>query len=169
MADDKSVGTETVKASVKGLEGTLNDMLVKNAPFQLPENARKWIATYAWIFELLFVILGGLAFFALLGVLGIVSTVAAIPATYGGSYLLFAWLALLVLGAEVVVGAMAVPKLKALKKAGWNLSYYMALFNFAFGVLNAIANAALFGIVTQAISSLIGLYVLFQVRSYFKS
>ncbi len=45
-------------SALNNLETKLNDVFVKNAPFQIPENGRKWIATYAWVFALIGLVLG---------------------------------------------------------------------------------------------------------------
>ncbi len=60
-------------SSVSSLETKLNEMLVTKAPFQLPENARKWIATYAWIFALVGCIYGAFTVLLLLPLLGFAS------------------------------------------------------------------------------------------------
>ena len=150
-----------------GLETKLDEMLVKKAPFQIPENGRKWIATYAWVFELVFVVLG---FFVLLPLFAVVTGASVVAAAVGATYNLpLLWLAFLVFLGELVVGAMAVPKLKAMKKSGWNLSYYMVLFNVVYGVVSSLGYDQMFGIVTQLLGSLVSLYILFQIRSYFKA
>jgi hypothetical protein len=150
-----------------GLERKLDEVFVKNAPFQLPPNARTTLANYAWLLELIFVIFGAMAFFGLLGLLGAVSSVAV---GLGVSYSLWAaWASLLILGAEVVVGAIAVPQLKAMKKSGWNLAFYVSLFNFAYGVFYAVTYANFFNLISQAVGTIVALYLLFQIRGHFKA
>lgn len=170
MAETTSSNRSGPKSGA-GLEATFEEWFVKKAPFQIPAEGRKWIATYAWVFELIFVIFGALAFFALMGVLGWVGSVATATGAVAlvGYQLTLAWASLLILGAEVVVGAMAVPKLKNMEKAGWNLAYWVALFNVAYGVAYGLAHAGFGSILGQLIGSAIGLYVLFQVRSLFKN
>lgn len=63
---------------------------------------------------------------------------------------------------------LAVPGLKAFKKAGWNLVFYALLINLAYGVIVAFTTYGTFGdLLGAAIGSLIGTYLLFQVRSHF--
>ena len=154
-------------AALQQLETKLDEMLVKKAPFQIPEAGRKWIADYAWIFALVGVVLGVLAFFPLLAVVGLVSTFGV--AVGAGFAVLMAWLSLAVLGAYIVVLGIATPKLKNKQPMGWNLCYYSTLFFFAYDVVNWIRYpAGIFNLLLNLIGTLAGLYVLFQVRSYFK-
>ena len=143
------------------------DEVVKKAPFQLPESARKWIADYAWIFALVGLVLGVLSFFPLLAVVGLVSTFGV--AVGAGFAVLMAWLSLAVLLGYLVVLAIAVPKLKNKQPMGWDLCYYSTLFFFAYDVLNWVRYpAGIVGLSWNAIGTAAGLYFLFQVRSYFK-
>lgn len=154
---------------MKQLENKLNELLVTKAPFQLPESARRWIATYAWIFALAGLILGALAFFPLLAGLGVVSTFGV--AFGAGRYLLFAWLALLALGAYLVVLAMAVPKLKSKQARGWDLIYWSTLAFFVFDVVYAFSDfgaGAVMSLLWELIWVVVTLYFVFQVRSQFK-
>jgi hypothetical protein len=154
-------------AALQSLETKLDEMLVKKAPFQIPENGRKWIADYAWIFALVGVILGVLAFFPLLAVVGIVSTFGV--AVGAGFAVLMAWLSLAMLGAYIVVLGIATPKLKNKQPMGWNLCYYSTLFFAVYDVINWVRYpAGIFNLLLNLIGTLAGLYVLFQVRSYFK-
>jgi len=154
---------------VEGLETKLNELLVTKAPFQLPENARKWIAQYAWIFALVGLIFGVLAFFPLLAAVGFVSTVGI--AVGAGGYVFMAWLSLLVLLGYLVVLGIAVPKLKAKQADGWNLMYYSTLFFFVYDVFNWLRYMSLgstFSLVWNSAGTIVALYITFQVRSYFK-
>lgn len=150
------------------VESKLDEMLVKKAPFQLPEAARKWIADYAWILALIGVILGALTFFPLLTVVGLLSGIGV--AVGAGFAVIAAWISLAVLGAYTIVLAIAVPKLKKKQASGWNLVFYSTLFFFAYDVVNWLRApvAGLFSLVLNVIGTVIGLYFLFQVRSYFK-
>ncbi len=154
--------------ALQSLETKLNEMLVTNAPVQLPENARKWIATYAWIFALLGAVFGAFAILVLLPALGFASVVGA--AVGVGGYVLMAWLALLFLVGNTVLWAMATPKLKAMQKSGWNLVFYGSLLSLAYDVFNnfrVFSAGSVFSLIWSLLLSLVGLYFLFQVRSYF--
>lgn len=155
-------------SSLESLETKLNDVLVKNAPFQLPEGARKWIATYAWIFALVGLIFGAFTCLALLPLLGFASVVGT--AVGAGGYVFFAWLSLLVLIGYTILLGVATPKLKRMEKSGWNLIFYSSIFFFAYDVLKALTNfgaGAIFSLVWSVITTTVGLYFIFQVRKYF--
>lgn len=154
---------------MKDLENKLNELLVTKAPFQLPEGARKWIATYAWIFALVGLVLGVLAFFPLLAGLGIVSSFGV---AYGsGRLLVLAWLSLIAMGAYLVVLGIATPKLKNKQARGWDLIYYATLAYFVYDVVYAlsyISFSAIMGLIWNLLWLVVSLYIIFQVRSQFK-
>lgn len=154
--------------ALQSLETKLNEMLVTKAPFQLPENWRKWIATYSWVFALIGLILGIFSIMVLLPLLGLASVLGT--ATGAGGYVFFAWISFLILIGYVVLLGVATPKLKRMEKGGWNLIFYSSLFFFAYDVFNALANfsfGAIIGLIWNAAMALVGLYFIFQVRSYF--
>lgn len=155
---------------MQDLENKLNEVFVKNAPFQIPENIRKWIAEYAWVFALVGLIFGVLGVFSLLAILGIAS-VLGFGVVEVRHTLAFAWLSLIALAVYTAVLAVAVPQLKAKKAKGWDLLYYSALAYFVYDVvytLSYTSSSAVFSLFWNFISLAISLYVLFQVRSYFK-
>jgi len=156
-------------SALQSLETKLNEVLVTNAPVQLPDAWRKWLGTYAWVFALIGCIFGGFAALVLLPLLG-VSSVVATSVGVRSDVLLFVWLSFFVLVAYVVLEAMAVPKLKKMQKAGWNFMFYSSLFFFVYDVFNALRNFQAGTVVTlffNALFTLIGLYFVFQVRSQF--
>lgn len=154
---------------MKELENKLNDILVVNAPVQLPESARKWIATYAWVFALIGLVLGVFAFFPLLAGLGIVSSFGA---TFGsGRLLVMAWVSLLAMAAYLVILGIATPKLKKKEAGGWDLIYFATLAYFVYDIVYAlsyISAAAIMGLIWNLLWLVVSLYFIFQVRSQFK-
>lgn len=162
-----------MQSSLASLEAKLDDMLVKNAPFQIPEAGRKWIATYAWIFTIVGVVLGAMAALTLFGILGIASVAigGVVAATGGGIFLLFAWLALAVLVLQVALEAMAISPLKAMKKRGWDLIFYSVLISIVYNLFEVLrqfdSGFALFSLLWSMFISIAVLYVLFQVRGQF--
>jgi hypothetical protein len=153
---------------MKELENKLNELLVTKAPFQLPDGLKKWIAKYAWIFVLLSVILGAIAFLALLAGVGLVS---AFGEPYGvNHFVFFSWLALLSLGSVLVIQAMSISPLKKLQKRGWQLTFLAALVNFAYNVVFSISSGRVIvsGLIWDVIWFIVTLYFIFQVRSQFK-
>jgi hypothetical protein len=153
---------------LKRLEEILNEALVKNAPVQIPDNARKWLAEYAWIFALIGLVLGVMAVLPLLAALGIISFVGA--ALGVGKYIFFGWLALLVLVGYLVVLAIAVPRLRRMEKSGWDLIFYSTLFFFVYDIfwwLQSFGATSFFSLLWNIIGTGVSLYVIFQVRTYF--
>lgn len=152
------------------LEEKFNELFVTKAPVQIPEKGRKWIATYAWVFALVGLVIGVLAFFPLLAALGIVTTFGATFAS--GRIWVMAWISLLAMAAYLIVLGIAIPKLKAKQAQGWSLIYFATLAYFAYDVAYAvsyISAGAIMNLLWNLIWLALSLYVIFQVRSQFKS
>lgn len=164
-------------SQLEKLEAKLDELLDKKAPVKLPENTRKSLAGVMWWLAGL----AGLAqaYFAwkLWDDWRIVDQwieaannfARAFGVETSASELGFSfYLSLAVLAASAVLLLLAVPGLKAFKKAGWNLVFYALLINLAYGVIVAFTTYGTFGdLLGAAIGSLIGAYLLFQVRSHF--
>lgn len=153
---------------LESIEKKLDEALVTNAPVQLPEAWRKWLATYAWIFALVGFVLGVISLLLLLPVLGIASVVSVTVVT--GRLLFFSWLAFAVLLGYVILLGAAIPRLKRLEKGGWNLIFYSALFFLVydlFGWLQSPGFGAIFALIWNIAWAVVGLYFIFQIRSYF--
>jgi hypothetical protein len=140
------------------LEDTLETYLVDKAPFQLPKGAKEFIVKYGpWIALVMLVLslpmillafgLGALvAPFALLG---------GVQASVGfGLGMIFS------LG-MIVIEAIAIPGLFKRKLSAWRLMYYSALL----GGVQALISFNLGGLV---IGTGLSLYILFQIKSYYK-
>lgn len=159
------------------LETTLDDAFNKKAPFKIPENGRKSLAGALWWLALIFGVLQLWGAWALWRAAHLVNALVdyanSISAVYGGdtgvnNLGFMYYLALLVLVVTAVISLLAAPGLKAMKKAGWNLLFYSMLINVAYGVVVLFASYGGFGnMVAALISSVIGAYLLFQVRSQF--
>ncbi len=142
----------------KDVMGMLEYYLVTKSPVQLPENAKKWIVKYGPWIDLVLLLL---ALPLLLLALGI-STVAlpvigvASPAVATGIGLV--WIVTLV---QVGLFAAAIPGLLARTKQGWMLTFYGVVVSLAVGLLSG-------HILNALISALLSLFILFQIRSYYK-
>lgn len=157
-----------MSTSLQSLETKLNEVLVTKAPVQLPENWRKWLATYAWVFALIGFVFGIVTVLLLLPLLGFASVLGTTVGAAG--YVLFAWLSLIVLAGYVAVLGVAIPKLKKMQKAGWNLIFYSTLFFFAYDVFNALTNfgaGSVMSLIWNALTTVVSLYFIFQIRSKF--
>ncbi len=156
--------------ALQDLEAKLNEMLVDKAPVQLPDNWRKWIATYAWVFALIGLVFGVIGFFSLLALLGVVSVFGVVVGA--GGYVFMAWVSMLFMAAYLVVLGIAIPKLKKMDKSGWDLLFYSILAFFVYDVFRDLryANYSTFmAIIWTIAGTVLSLYVIFQVRQYFKS
>lgn len=152
------------KGSALGqLEETLELYLVKKAPFQLPTSAKELIVKLApWITIVVMVIaLPGILAVLGLGALGGILTglLGPLAAAQYASSMTFTVIVLLV---SVVLELLAIPGLFARSIRGWRLVYWATLVS---GVASLLSFATFFN---GVISTLIGLYFLFQVKSYYK-
>lgn len=140
----------------------------------LPIAGQKWIATNVWWIELVGVILLGFSGIAIVSTLmlalGLTATFWGVAA-YSGFAAVSSGISLLFLVASVIVMAIAISPLKALKKKGWNFLFLALLINAASVVISAITsfNAITFitSILSGAIGIAVGAYFLFEIRSYF--
>lgn len=162
--------------ALETLEKKLDKALVKDAPWQIPENARVWIANYAWAFSLVGLVVGVFAVLGLTAILFVTTVVVntnpygiVVPETVAVHHALFAaWIALAVLAAYLLVLAISIPKLKRKEKRGWDLTFYAALFFLVYDIFNWIQYpSAVFSLLGNLIGALLGFYILFQVRSKF--
>lgn len=160
---------------MRPVENKLDELLVKKAPYQLPPNAKKSLVGAMPYLALV----GGVL--ALLGAWGVYQVAAwanswlsvanDLSATYGygvgytAAYGPLLWVSLLLLLAEAVAMFVAFSPLKAHKKRGWDLLFWVSLLNLAYAVVYLIARPDIMQFVFSLLGSVIGLYLLFQVRS----
>lgn len=159
------------------VEEKLDELLVKKAPYQLPESAKENLVKYLpWV--------------TLIG--GVLALLAAIPlyqaltladrvmtnvnafyqaAGYGATPLqgvgVIAWLSLLLLVLEGLLFFMAFTGLKEHKKSGWNILYWVALLNLGNLVIMFVANWQFGSFLFSLVGEVIGFYLLFQIRSFY--
>jgi hypothetical protein len=138
----------------KDLIGMLDYYLVQKAPFQLPDGAREAIVRFGpWIGVVLLI----LSLPAILVLLGI----GTLLLPFGGLVYAttFTW-AVIFLIVHFVLLIAALPGLFARRISGWKLAFYSELFS----ILWSLSNFNVFG---GLIGGLIGLYILFQVRTLY--
>src|SRR5688572_13595086 len=159
------------------LETSLDEALNKKAPFKLPETNRKSLAHALWWLALVGGLLQLYLAWRLWDGLHRVNEVLDYLNSYAAAYgvdtraddLGFAfYLVLVTLVASGVLLLLAAPGLKAMKKAGWDLVFYSLLVNLVYGVVILFTDYGNLGnLVGAALGSLIGAYLLFQVRDHF--
>ena len=125
----------------------------------IPKNGRDTLAKIAPIIALIFGILGILVGISGLGLLTALSPFAFLggaSGAYGTGFIS----ALIYLVASVLLLA-AYPGLKARKYKGWKLLFWNVTINLIGGLLSMAFISAIIG-------ALIGYYLIFQIRSYYK-
>lgn len=157
------------------LEKSLDDLFVKQAP-ALPDGGKKALVQYLpWINLVL-----GLISLYTAWVLwhwahlanSIINYANTFSAAYGGPTVatnrlsIGLWIGIAVLAVEALLYIAAFPGTKDRKKAGWNLLYYALLLNIVYGVVVLFTDYGSVGnLIGALIGSVIGLYLLFQIRS----
>jgi uncharacterized membrane protein YuzA (DUF378 family) len=160
------------------LEKMLDDVF-KQMP-SLPEEARKGLAqAMPWV-----TLVGGVlsllaAWYLYQAVAWINQWAGAVNSVYGatgytspvGSIGIVAWVSLAILAAQAILFLVAFPALRSFKKTGWDLLLWAAVANIAYDVLyNLFGGYMNIGqLIFSLIGAAIGLYLLFQVRSYFNT
>jgi len=159
MADKKANDFNSLLGT---LEKTLNEYLGQKAP-QLPKAWKEIIVKFAPYLAVIGVILSIPAILALFGLgtmlapLGMMGAVAAGRPFLGAGYIISIVFLVIVL----ILEAMAIPGLFNRTKPGWTYLYYATL-------VGAIQNIITFNIGGLLIGTLLGLYILFQVKEYYK-
>lgn len=163
------------------IEKKLDELLVKKAPFQLPENAKKALVQWMPWINLVFGVLqlwAALAFWNLAHLANDLTNYANSLYEVTGvetrvqSLNVFFWVSMFVLLADGVLILAAFPGLRARSKAkGWNLLFYALILNTLYGVFRLFSEvgggfAAFFW---AAVWTVAGAYFLFQVRSHYKN
>jgi hypothetical protein len=153
------------KANSSDLITTLEPYFTKQAPFQIPakwrENLVNWIP---WIN----LVIGILMLPAVLVIFGFASFVSVVATSVGitqGPLVLISGLFLI---GSIAILFITFPGLKARKLSAWKLVFWADIVYFVYGILNSIGSGMFFNIVMQLLSTAIGLYVLFQIKSYYK-
>lgn len=166
-----------VSGPLAQFEAWLYDTLVVKAPYQLPTIAKDWIVRYGpWITLVLGVLLALTVIPAVMAAVAVTSYTtsvmggiygAAVAASVGPMF----YLALVVLAVQLVIMFMSVPMLLKQQRKGWMLVFYSSIVSLAYSVLNTFSygffnfGSLLMGLVGAAI----GLYFIFQIRSYYKN
>jgi hypothetical protein len=159
MADHKS---EDFKSIMGQLENNLDEYLGKKAP-QLPKEWRELLVKVAPYLAIIGVVLGVPGVLALLGLSTFVVPLGTISGMVSGRpFLGFGYLInVIFLGVMIVLEALSISPLFKRSKTGWNYMYYATL-------IGAIQNLISFNLGGLIIGTLLSLYLLFQVKEYYK-
>ena len=145
--------------SKNGLVGTLED-LFKKAP-ALPASAREGIVNITPWLALIFGVLGVLSLLSVLGLATVFSPLAMYGGAYGvagyGNALIAGWISFV----SAVLLLLAFPGTKARKMSGWNMLFWSE-------IVNVVGSLVAGSFVSAVLGALIGFYLLFQIKSYYK-
>jgi hypothetical protein len=145
------------KSYIGEIERLCEEYLVKKAP-GLPEGAKEAIVKFGPWISLILIIMSAPLILAFLG-LG----TALMPLSFLGGlnaglgYTISMIFSLIML----VIQVIALPGLFKRKKSAWYLMFYASL-------LGAVQNAVSFNLGGLVVGTLLSLYILFQIKSYYK-
>jgi hypothetical protein len=148
------------KNSLSQLEVTLEEYFGKKAP-AIPQNIKEVIVKIAPYLSILSAILILPSLLLLLGIGGLATVVAPLGGASAVTQLPTMWIGILFLIPVVILEVMAIPGLFARKAVAWRYLYWAQL-------ISAVSSVVQFNIIGAIISLAIGLYLLFQVKSFYK-
>ena len=158
MVDTKSSKTGDIGGSLSKLESTLEEYLVKKAPFTLPKGLKDFIVMIAPWFALIGVVLAVPAILTVFGLGAIIAPMAFLGGVRAGTTFSLSVIFMVI---TLVLEALAIPGLFKRSKSGWNFVFYASL-------VGVVENIISFNIGGLVIGTILGLYVLFQVKEYYK-
>ena len=151
---------QNVKVAMHGLEGWLAPIF-QNFP-HIPEGGKKVITQIApWLAII----------FGILGIVGLFSAgmFASFATTLSGGlampYMLGGLVSMVFSGIAAVLMIMSYKGLLAMKKSGWNFAFYAQVVSIAGGLVGVVFGGGISGLLGTAIGAIIGLWILFEVRS----
>ena len=154
----KTASSGDLKSGLGRLESTLEVYFVDKAPFQLPAGAKEFIVKYGPWITLILLILTLPALLLAFGLGALVARFAFLGGLQAGvSY----GVGMIFSAVILVMEAFAIPGLLKRKLGGWRLMYWAAL-------LGAVENLISFNLGGLIIGTLLSLYIIFQVKSYYK-
>ena len=141
----------TSEQAPKDLIGFLDFYLVKKAPFQLPAEVKEFLVKFGPWIALVMLLLSLPGLLVMLGIGTAFMPFGGALYTVGFTYLT------IVLLAQLLLLALALPGLFKRKMSAWRLIFYSELISIVFSLLSGSILGAIIG-------GVIGLYILFQIR-----
>jgi hypothetical protein len=141
---------------------------MKDVP-HLPKGFTKWLAENSWWLTIVGVVISVFGVFGLLAAMTAGSALLVVvgaPAL-GGMFFISSLVSLVGIGISVVAEVMAITPLKAMKKRGWDLMFFVLLVSVAMGILGSLLTANVGGILFGIIGAAIGAYVILELKHYF--
>ena len=162
---------QTAPTAARSWEEQGDTYFVKKAPFQIPVNGRESLVQFLPFISL---VAGLLMVWSAWGLYQIYTTFSDFIA-YSSYYTvdrsglgMSVWLSIAMLVATAVLYFMAFPGLQAHKKSAWKLLVFAEVIYVGYGVLRLITAGDMGTLISTLITAVIGLYLLFQVRPYYK-
>lgn len=151
------------KSQLTGLEGFFDTYLRIKAPWQLPAAAKEWIVKYGPWISLVLLIIGAVVLIPLLVfALGLTAVTLPFMAAAGTLHsTAFGWFHIALSLVILVMQGIAIPALMKRKLSGWRMLYYAELLS----VISSLISVQIF---SALVALIIGMYILFQIRSYYK-
>jgi hypothetical protein len=147
-----------VKTVLNQLDTFLDLYLTKKAP-SLPENIKEIIVKFAPYLSIIGIVISIPGLFLLLGLNTLFAPAVLLAgAGFGFSNII----SILFMVITLVLEALAIPGLFSRKSSAWKLIFYVALIN----AVNSLLHFDLFGLV---IGTVISMYFLYQVKSFYKN
>ena len=157
MSDTKA---PDYKSAFNQLETMLDEYLGKKAP-AMPENVKETLASFGPYLSIISIVIALPAITAILGLgsmLTFLTPFAGVPyMNLGASY----YIGVVGIIISAVFNGLAIPGLFKRSMGAWKYMYYASLASFVGTVIQGNVTSALIG-------ALIGMYILFQVKSKYK-
>lgn len=146
------------KSIIDQFEAILDEYMVKKAPFALPAEVKEFIVKVS---PYLIIIFAVMALPLIIGALGLTALLAPF-AILGGPITQGMGLSVIFAAITVIMELLAVPGLFKRTKGSWKLLFYASIVSFIGGILS------FYGIFGTIIGTIIGWYILFQVKDMYK-
>jgi hypothetical protein len=163
-----SENTHQEKSDVKGvlsqLEAILDEYMVTKAPFALPQEVKEFLVNVSPYLIIIFVVMALPIIFAALGLTAILTPFAMMGGyRYGFDWGFGAIIGLAISVISIIIEIMAVPGLFKRTKGAWRLLFYASIVSLIGSILSVS------GIISGLIGTIIGWYLLFQVKELYKN
>lgn len=165
-----------VSGPLAQLEAWLYDMLVYKAPFHLPKGAKGWIVQYGpWIALVGGIIAALVVIPGMFTALTLTSYTTSMLGVYGAAAVAsvgpMLYVALAVFALQLVLMFVAIPMLLKRQRKGWLLLFYADIISLIYSVVSSFSYGYFsFGsLLGGLIGAVIGFYLIFQIRSYYKN
>lgn len=142
------------------LEETLDEYFGKKAP-ALPKEAKELLIKVAPYLAILSAILMLPSLLLLLGLGGLTTMFAPFGGVRAVSMVPTMWVGILLLIPSAVLNIMAIPGLFSRAKIAWTYMYWAQL-------ISLVSSLVQLNIVGAVVGALVGFYILFQVKSFYK-